>query len=374
MYSGVPSMRLDRAQRIMTREELKGVLLFDPFNIRYITGYKPTGILGNSVAILVQDADPLLIVPEAECEFAKSGSWFRNIQPYHPQITNGIQSTLIEALQTALETYNLRSVDIGIELNHISARRFEEIKSLLPDAGFRNISNALAELRMIKDEVEIEKIKTAFQIAENGLRAAIEFIRPGISEIEVAGEVERTLRKAGATQTGYPTVIASGPRAGCPFVPAGRREIGSKEFVVISVSAVNDDYCSNLTRSVLTGKPTKKQQALFECARDSVNTAKKILNPETLVRDIALSIRRVTDDRGYLKNLDSQLGSGIGLQPLEAPYISPTEETPVLPGMVFTIETGLKVPGLGSVRLGDTIICQKVEEYETLNQIPLETV
>ncbi|MFX1564615.1 MAG: M24 family metallopeptidase [Promethearchaeota archaeon] len=367
-------MRLDRAQRIMTREELKGMLLFDPFNIRYITGYKPTGILGNSVAILVRDANPLLIVPEAECEFAQAESWFRDVQSYQPQMTNATNTAIIEALQTALENYNLRSVDIGIELNHISARRFEDIKRLLPDAGLRNISTALSELRMIKDEVEIEKIKTAFQIAENGLRAAIEFIRPGISEIEVAGEVERTLRKAGATQTGYPTVIASGPRAGCPFVPASRREIGSKEFVVISVSAVNDDYCSNLTRSVLTGKPTKKQQALFECAKDSVTTAKNTLSPETLVRDIALCIRRVTDDRGFLKNLDSQLGSGIGLQPLEAPYISPTEETPILPGMVFSIETGLTVPGIGSVRLGDTIVCQKAEEYETLNQISLETV
>jgi Xaa-Pro aminopeptidase len=358
----------------MTREELKGILLFDPFNIRYVTGYKPTGILGNSVAILVRDAEPLLIVPEAECEFAKSESWVRDVHPYQPQITNATNPALIEALQTALENYNLRALDIGIELNHISARRFEEIKRLLPDAGFRNISTALAELRMIKDEVEIEKIKNAYQIAENGLRAAIEFIRPGISEIEVAAEVERTLRKAGATQTGYPTVIASGPRAGCPFVPASRREIGSKEFVVISVSAVNDDYCSNITRSVLTGKPTKKQQMLFECARDSVAKAKNMLTPETLVRDIALCIRRVTDDRGYLKNLDSQLGSGIGLQPIEVPHISPTEETPVLPGMVFSIETGLTVSSVGSVRLGDTILCQKVEEYETLNQIPLETI
>ena len=367
-------MRLDRAQRIMSREEINGILLFDPFNIRYLTGYKPAGVLGNSVAVLVKGEEPLLIVPQGECEFAQAESWFQHVQPYQSHTGEGVPSALLNTLQKATEQYNLRSVNIGVELNFISARQFEEIKRLLPDAGFRNISTSMAELRMIKDEAEIEKIRAAFQIAENGVRAAFECIRPGISEIEVAAEVERTLRKAGATHTGYPTVVASGSRAGCPYVPASRREINSDEFVVISVSAVNDDYCSNVTRSVLTGKPTKKQKALFECARDSVTTAQNILNPETIVRDIALSIRRIADERGYLPHLNSQLGSGVGLQPLEPPIISPTEEIPIIPGMVFTIETGFSMPAVGCVRVGDTIVYQKEGEYEILNQIPLETV
>lgn len=367
-------MRLDRAQRIMSREEINGILLFDPFNIRYLTGYKPARVLGNSVAVLIKDEEPLLIVPQGECEFAQAESWFQHVQPYQSHTGEGVPSALLNTLQKATEQYNLRSVNIGVELNFISARQFEEIKRLLPDAGFRNISTSMAELRMIKDEAEIEKIRAAFQIAENGVRAAFECIRPGISEIEVAAEVERTLRKAGATHTGYPTVVASGSRAGCPYVPASRREINSDEFVVISVSAVNDDYCSNVTRSVLTGKPTKKQKALFECARDSVTTAQNILNPETIVRDIALSIRRIADERGYLPHLNSQLGSGVGLQPLEPPIISPTEEIPIIPGMVFTIETGFSMPAVGCVRVGDTIVYQKEGEYEILNQIPLETV
>lgn len=367
-------MRLDRAQLIMSREEINSILLFDPFNIRYLTGYKPAGILGSSVAVLIRDKAPLLIVPYGECDFAQAESWVRNVQAYQPQTSGISPSPLLKAIQNSIEEYDLRSVDIGIELDFISARRFEEIKRLLPDAGFKNISSLMAEIRMIKDEAEIEKIKTAFQIAENGLRAAIEFIRPGISEIEVAAEVERTLRKAGATQTGYPTVIASGPRAGSPFVPASRREIDKSEFVVISISAVNNDYCSNLTRSILTGKPTKKQQAIFDCARDSVATSQNMLNPETLVRDIALCIRRIADDRGYLPYLNPQLGTGVGLQPLEPPHISPIEETPIIPGMVFTIETGINVPKVGGVRVGDTIVYQKEGEYEILNQIPLETI
>ncbi len=366
-------MRVDRAQRILTRDEINGMVLFDPYNIRYLTGYKPAEMLGSSAAVLVQDAEPCLIVPQGESDLAQKESWIRDIQTYHSLISEKVQSPLLNHVQDVFGRFNLRSGDIGVELQHVSARRFEELKRLLPDAGFKNISGSLAELRMIKNESEIEKIQTAVQITENGLRAAMEFIKPGISEIEVAAEVERIIRKAGATLTGYPTVIASGPRAGCPYAPASRREIGVDEFVVISVSAINDDYCSNISRTVMTGKPSKKHNSIFKCARDSINTARNQLNPGTLARDIALNIRRSVDDRGFLQLLDTQMGNGIGLQPLESPVISPTDETQILPGMVFTIETGLGIAEKGGVRLSDTIAYLNDGEFVTLNQIPLDT-
>jgi Xaa-Pro aminopeptidase len=368
-------MRLDRVQRVMTREETSGILLFNPFNIRYLTGYRPTCVNGASVAVLGQDTEPWLILPETELDLANAKSWFDHIHTYTPSQDEGSsQSTFLNCIQEAIENHNFQSVDIGVELDFISARRFEELKRLLPDAGFKNISRSIAELRMIKDDVEIEKIQRAVQFTEHGLRAAIEFIQPGITEIEVAAEVERTLRKAGATNTGYPTVIASGPRAACPYAPASRREIASDEFVIISVSATNDDYCSSLTRTVMTGKPNKDQLAFYECARDAIIAARNQLNPETLVRDIALSIRRIADDCGFLKCLMHQMGSGIGLQPIELPLISPTNEGLLLPGMVFTIEASLFKPNRGGIRLGDTVAYQKDGNYHTLNQIPLQTV
>lgn len=367
-------MRLNRAQRLMAREEINGILLFDPINIRYLNGYKPTGTLGISVAILMQGKEPCLIVPQTEYSLAKTKSWFRNIQSYEAQPEKRPLPAILTHIKDAFDGQSLRTLDIGVELNYVSARRFEELKRILPDAGFKNISNSMTELRMVKDESEIDKLQTALQMAENGLRVAIEFIQPGISEIEVAAEVERTLRKAGATHTGYPTVIASGHRATCPYAAASQREINSGEFVVISVSAINDDYCSNLTRTVMTGKPSKRRSALFKCATNSVTTARNQLNPETLVRDIALNIRRMADDHGYLNYLSPLMGNGVGLQPIEPPIISATEELLILPGMVFTIEVGFHIPEMGGVRLSDTIVSEKDGFYNTLNRIPLETV
>jgi Xaa-Pro aminopeptidase len=363
---------------MMTREEISGILLFDSFNIRYLTGYKPACAEHSSVAVLAPDSEPWLIIPQEEYELAKANSWFQKISTYSPQSEEASDSALFDCLRDAIEQHTLQSVDIGVELDFISARQFEDIKRLLPDAGFKNITATMNELRMVKDEVEIEKIQTAVQIAENGLLAAIEFIQPGISEIEVAAEVERTLRRAGATDTGYPTVIASGPRAVCPYAPASRRDIGSNETITISISAINDDYCSNITRTIMTGKPDmkpdKKRLALFKCAFDALSAARSQLNPETLIRDIALSIRRVATDRGYQDLLFQQMGNGVGLQPLEPPLVSTTNETPLIPGMVFTIEAGFYEPGVGGVRLGDMIAYQKEAGFTTLNQIPLNLI
>lgn len=367
-------MRLDRAQRIMTREEINGVLLFDPFNIRYLTGYKPACTTGAAATVLAEDQEPWLIVPDVEKDLAESRSWFRNIQTYQTNLGQVGQANLLNRIQEAINSLNLSSVVIGIELNYLSARSFEEIKRLFPDAGFKDLSTAMAELRMIKDEVEIEKITAAIQIAENGLRTAIEFIQPGITEIEVAAEVERTLRKAGATHTGYPTVVASGPRAECPYAPASRREIGSDEFVVVAVSAVNDDYCSDLTRTILTGKPSRKKFSLFECARDCVKTVRNQINQEMQTRDIAVAIRSIAEDRGYEPNLLPIMGNGVGLQPIEPPIINMTNETLLLPGLVFTIEAGLYNPELGGVRLGDILVHQRDGGFTQLNHLPLDTV
>ncbi|MFW9830346.1 MAG: M24 family metallopeptidase [Candidatus Thorarchaeota archaeon] len=367
-------MRVGRAKRIMVREEVTGIIIFDPLNIRYLTGYKPASITGTSVAILTQDAEPRLIVPEVESNFAETNSWVKNVNSYQPQGTEGFKSTILGGIKDAIDELKLRSLDMGVELDYISARRFEELKRLLPDAGFKNISGSMAELRMVKDDAEIEKIQASVQISENGLRAALEFIQPGISEIEVAAEVERTLRRAGATHTGYPTVIASGSRASYPFAAASRREIESNEFVIISVSAIYDDYCSTLTRTVLTGKPSDKHTNLFNCTRDAVVAAKRYLTSDTLVRDIALTIRRIANEYGYLRHLIPQMGNSIGLHPIENPLITVTEEIPFKPGMVFNLAAGFFVPELGGVRLSDMIVSNKDGSYKTLNEFPLQTV
>jgi Xaa-Pro aminopeptidase len=367
-------MRLDRAQRIITREEINGILLFNTHNIRYLTGYKPITTCGESAVIVGQDGEPCLIVPQAEFSLAKSRSWISNVQPYGLQSDSGSLLTLADRIQSAIMDLNLSSALIGVELNYISARRFEELKRQFPDAGFKDVSMTVAELRMIKDEAEIERLTAAVHIAENGVRTAIELIQPGITEVEVAAEVERTLRKAGANQTGYPTIIASGTQAGSSYAPASQREIGADEFIIIGLSAVYDDYCSNITRTVMTGKPNKRKFQLFKCARDSIEATRNKLIPGIQARDIAQSIHKIATERNLASYLLNTMGNSIGLQPIEPPVFTINNEAPILPSMVFCIESNLYHPELGGIRLSNTIVHQKNGTYTLLNQVPLDTI
>ncbi len=369
-------MRLNRVKRTMTREEVDGFLLFNPFNIRYLTGHKPTEGLGPSALILTKDGAPWLIVPQLDLELAKS-SWIKNIRPYqsNPLPSSATESVALEnCIKEVVESLNLTSRIIGVELDFVTARWFEKLKHLFPEAGFKDISSILIELRMAKDEAEIEHLKASLKIAECGVRTAIEVIQPGITEIEVAAEVEHTLRKAGATGTGYPTVIASGPNTRCPYARASNREIRDSEFVVIAISAVYQEYCSDVARTVITRKPNKSQKHLFECARSSLEVAIEQLTPGISCRDIALLVYSVAEEQGYAENLFGTMGHSIGLQPREQPLFNFDNDTPIIPGQVFCIETGLHRPKLGGVYLCDMIVHQKDETFTLLNEVPLTTV
>jgi Xaa-Pro aminopeptidase len=367
-------MPLDKAQRIMKREEVHGILLLDPFNIRYLTGYTPLTAYSASAAVIGEKGEPCLIVPDVEVELTRTKSWVRNVQPYSLMAEEGKGSGLLDRIKDAVEASGLMSGVMGIELNYVSARRFEELKHLFPNAGFKDVSSAIADLRMVKDEAEIERLTAATQIAESGVRTAMEFIQPGITEIEVAAEVERTLRKAGATQTGYPTVIASGARAAYPYSPASRREVGANEFVVIAISAVYEEYCSDLTRTVTTGKPNDHKQRLFEWALKSIRLAEDQLKPGIRVSDIATTMHKAADSGGFASPFSDVVGHSIGLQPREPPILTTTNDTPIVPGMILCIESGSFQANLGGVRLGDTILHQKDGSYTILNQLPLDTV
>jgi len=332
------------------------------------------GASGSAAAVLSQDKEPWLIVPQGEYEQARSASWFRNIKAYSRHELDGIGNSLFDPLKEVVDQLKLKSVDLGVELNYIPAIRFEELKRLLPDAGFKNITSALTDLRMVKDEAEIEKLQFATQIAENGMRAAIEFIQPNISEIEVAAEVERTIRRAGATGTGFPTVITTGSRSRYRYTPASRHEISPFEPVIISVSAIYDDYCSNITRTVITGKPNKKFVSFFDCAQNAVLKTETQLTPETLIRDVALGIRRIVEHHDLLPYLLDSMGNSVGLQPIEPPVIHVTNESPLRPGMVFNIEASLFKSDIGGVCLNNTIVYHRSGSFEVLNQIPLETI
>ncbi|MFX1475813.1 MAG: M24 family metallopeptidase [Promethearchaeota archaeon] len=369
-------MRLSRVKRIMAREEIDGVLLFNPYNIRYLTGFKPTEGLGPSVVIITQEEAPWLIVPELEFELAKS-SWIQNMRTYssNPPSSGDIETPdLKDCIQEIVESLNLTSQVMGIELDFITVRWFEELKLLFPDAGFKDISSMLAELRMVKDEAELERLKVALQIAECGIRTAIEVIQPGITEIEVAAEVEYTLRKAGATGTGYPTVIASGPHTKSPYTQASAREIRDTEFVVIAISAIYQEYCSDVARTIITGQPTKGQTHLFDCARNSIEVAIEQLTPGINCREIALLVYSNVEEQGYAANLFGTLGHSIGLQPREPPIFTFDNDSPIAPGQVFCIETGLNHSTLGGVYLSATVAHQKDGSFKLLNEVPLTTV
>jgi Xaa-Pro aminopeptidase len=195
----------------------------------------------------------------------------------------------------------------------------------------------------------------------------------GVSEREVAGAIERAIRSAGYERQAFDTIVASGPNAALPHYRAGTRILQPGDLVVLDFGGVLDGYCSDLTRTVSVGAPTPDARRLHAAVRDAQRAAIEAVRPGVPATGIDAAARDLLQSRGLGEAFGHGAGHGLGLDVHEEPRIGPPRPHSAFvqlePGMVFTIEPGAYVPGLGGVRIEDDILVTQ-EGCEVLTSVP----
>jgi Xaa-Pro aminopeptidase len=247
------------------------------------------------------------------------------------------------------------------------------LRRRLDKTGFKDSSGILLETRSVKDYEETEKLRESLEISEKGIRTAIELIQPGITEIEVAAEVERTMRRSGSKKTAFDTVIASGLRSGQKLTSAHQKRIEAGELVVMNVSAIRNEYCSDVARTIYTGKPGEKHKKFFELSKNVLAKAIDQITPGATSTTIANSISHYL---GTLvageTTLDIQ-AYGIGLEPQEYPRIFEDEVHLIKPSMIICAKVGCSIPEVGGLRMAETVLVTD-DGKEVLNKLPIDTI
>ena len=372
--------RIDKLRKIMERKELNALLLMNPSNVYYASGFSPM-MSGVPATLLVPyEGEPSLILPSLEVERSRESSWIKNIKYYIPSSSEpgagagkpiGSQGLAAE-IQSLVHAGNLSSATIGIEFSHLSVSTFETLRSHLEKTGFKDVSEDLLDIRSVKDYEEVETLRDSLEIAERGIRTAIELIQPGITEIEVAAEVERTMRRAGSKRTAFDSMIASGLRSGQKLTSARQKKIDSDEFVAIDVSAIYNEYCSDVARTIYTGKPTERHKKSFELTRKVLAKTIEQIRPGATSSDIVVSTRNL------MKNLSAEPGvdvtsHGIGLELYEWPRVFENEVRLIKPGMVICIKVQNLIHDTGGIKLEETVLVTDVAQ-EVMNKLPVETI
>lgn len=296
-------------------------------------------------------SDASLIITRDDAHLFTDGRYRTQSHQECPDIRIHVTRNKVFSLARLINRLGLRAV--GFEATRIS---FEFMNALSKKTvstsmvSFRR--NLLDDLRIRKSPDEVRTIKTAAELASN---ACMEIIGRGLlgrSESRVASDLESLFRERGAKGASFPTIVASGARSALPHGAATSKIIERGDLVIIDYGCNWQDYCSDETVTcIVDGSPTSAQKRMYDAVRQAHDNAINAVMPGVRARDIDRVARDAIDRAGLGANFLHSLGHGVGLEVHEAPYLSPKSNAKLTQGMVFTIEPGVYVEGVGGVRL-----------------------
>jgi Xaa-Pro aminopeptidase len=314
-------------------------------NIRYLCGF--TGSAG------------MLLVEEA-------GSVFFTDVRYDIQAHEEVEAVKVVIVRKGLlaglgewldgRRKRSRGRTIGIEAEHLTVAEKKRLTQLVP-AGvkLKDAPSVIERARLLKDSDELNRIRAAVELGAKLFDRALEVLRPGVKESEVAGEMEYAARRAGAQEMSFPTIIASGARSALPHGCASDQPIAAGGFVVCDFGVILAGYCSDQTRTVWVGSASEEARRTYEAVRESQQAAIDAVRPGIPVGAIDDAARKVLRKARLARYFTHSTGHGVGLEIHEAPRVAAGQQEILQPGMVITIEPGVYFPGKWGVRIEDMV-------------------
>ncbi|MFF8520829.1 aminopeptidase P family protein [Streptomyces werraensis] len=338
--------RMDRAARQAADAGLAGLLVAPGPDLVWLTGYAPPAVTERlTLLVLAAGRQPVLVVPTLEAPDAEKATgapalalrdWTDGKDPY--------------ALAAALLDDRGR---FGVSDN-AWALHLLGLQQALPDTSYVSLTEALPMLRAVKDAAELERLAAAGAAAD----AAFEEIRnvrfSGRRESEVAADLAALLRRFGHSQVDF-TIVASGPNGADPHHEAGDRRIERGDMVVLDFGGLRDGYGSDTSRTVHVGEPTEEERRVHDLVREAQEAGFRAVRPGAACQDVDRAARAVIADAGYGDHFIHRTGHGIGVTTHEPPYMIEGEERQLVPGMCFSVEPGVYLPGRFGVRIEDIV-------------------
>lgn len=225
------------------------------------------------------------------------------------------------------------------------------------------------QLREVKDAEEIRLIREACKMADAGMKAAAETIRPGVTQKQIATQAEYAMRKAGSDGVAFETIVSTGECCAFPHGSKFDKTVCAGDFVTVDLGATNQFYRSDITRTFIAGKPTEKQQRIYEAVQAAHQRGYSKITPGVLAQKVDWAAWRTIDKAGFGDFFVHNLGHGVGLEVHEAPVLGPDSQDILQAGNVVTVEPGIYLPGYGGVRIEDTVLVTE-NGAEKLTQSP----
>lgn len=344
---------LDRTQKLRQSLEASGldaILISQPENRFYLSGFN-----GSS---------GFLIVSRDHAFIATDFRYFEQTERQCPDY-NLLKMTGGRPLGWFHEALaQIKPKRIGFESSDVSFAFYSAIKrslSELPSEArprLMSTRNLVEALREVKDAAEIAEIDKAASYADAALANVVPTISPGMTEKQVAWDLEKAMREAGADSISFDTIVASGPNGALPHHRPSDKQLREGELVVIDMGAKINGYCSDITRTIVVGRPDAQTDKVYHTVLEAQLNAIEEVRAGMTGHDADSLARTVIDNAGYGEHFGHSLGHGIGLAVHEVPVVGPRGGSVLGKNMVFTIEPGIYIPGWGGVRIEDMVVLE----------------
>jgi Xaa-Pro dipeptidase len=333
--------KINRLKQVaFTNNPIQNFAVFNSANITYFSGFQ------GALALLFQKEENTLYVSQVNYEQAKAE-------------TKGFTINCLNRGNNLMEKIAHKANIKQKEKLAVDSLNVESWRNLAKAVGAEEkleLANSfIRDLRLVKDNQELEFIRKACKIAAEGMQAACENIKPGVKERQVVAEAEYAMRSKGSEGTGFDTIVASGPNSAFPHGSTSNRQICDGDLVMVDLGAIVGFYRSDITRTFVVGKPSEKQHKMFDTVINSQQVAVDFLKPDTLACQAYEVARQAIAQAGFGECVHN-LGHGVGLEVHEPPTLSPLSKEFLSEGNVLTVEPGVYIPSYGGVRVEDTVL------------------
>lgn len=348
-------------------------ILTDGYNIHYLSGYSGHEgmmlVAGKKYYILTDsryteqagiEAPDFTIVDIASLGYSKTIAKILG-ELYEQKYNNNLKDTVI---------------NIGFENKNIS---YEQYKALVDNltmynCNFIELADKINSLRIIKNDEEIEYLSRAEKIGDEAFNHILSVLHPGMTELEVALELEIAMKKRGATAVSFDTIAAFGSNSSLPHAKVSDKKLEEGSFLTMDFGCIYNNYCSDMTRTVFIGEnPSERQLLVYNTVLKAQQEALRVIKPGMKCNEVDRVARDVIKDAGFGDYFGHGLGHGVGLFIHEEPRFSPKCNDILKPGVVITVEPGIYLPGEFGVRIEDMVVITE-DGYRNLTNSPKELI
>lgn len=300
-----------RAKKLVEEKSFDAIIASAPENIQYLTSVSEPSVHACAALIIGRNQAPTLVVmwlDEAAARKQAVGTLIKTYTPYNQD----------RVIAETLEVSGIRNGKIGMDGKAMTFLA-NSIRKYLPDFNFINADAAMDELRWVKTEAEINLIKKSCRIADKGMKAALESLKPGITELEIAALAEKEMIYSGSDELKHRTMVASGYRTGLVHPFATQKKILKGELVTVDMGAVYRGYCSDIARTAFMGKPTEQVKRAFEALQRAQEAALDKIRPKAAIKEVEEAANKTAESLGC--KLIGHVGHSIGLRTEEDPHL-----------------------------------------------------